>query len=88
MTPSRKNLASIRHALTEAIALIDHLESYRGRRIDQGVIDLLTAYQQLSTRSITALLRRRRQDVMMALRLMWDAGQIRREGNYWKLPED
>ena len=79
------DLETIRHALVRAIALVDQLN----QPIDKAIISLLDAQPEgLSGTSIRILIKRRRIDVVAAIRLLADAGRIRRNDlNRWILVE-
>ena len=64
---------------------LDALDRASGR-LDQRILDLLgSADDGLSTDAITRIVRRRRQNVRMTLRLMEQAKQIERVHGRWRL---
>jgi len=87
---STRDLAHIRAALLAAVALIDRLADPRSRSIDQQVLDLLHELPDgLTTKAITALVRRRRVDTIAAIRLLAAANQIKRnERGRWVLVQE
>ncbi len=83
------DLARVRTALVAAVALVDRLADRKVQPIDQQVLDLLGELPDgLTTRSICLLVRRRRQDVVAAIRMLARSGQITRERGRWHCTED
>lgn len=89
MTPTR-DLARIRTALVAAVALVDRLADRRSQPLDQMVLDLLAELPDgLTSKAILTLARRRRSDVVAAIRLLAHANQIRRnDRGRWVLVEE
>jgi hypothetical protein len=81
------NLARLRYHAEQLLVGLDQLDRAEGR-LDQRILDLLaSADDGLSTAAITRIVRRRRQNVRMTLKLMATARQITRKGTRWVLEQ-
>jgi hypothetical protein len=78
-------LAQLRFHAEQVLVGLDALDRAEGR-LDQRIVDVLgSADDGLTTDGITRIVRRRRQNVRMTLRLMEQAKQIERVGTRWRL---
>jgi hypothetical protein len=75
MRPHAPTLRDVAALLREALLAIEQLQA---RPLDERVLDLLT-FGPASTVTVARLLRRRQGDVRVVLKLLADAGRVRRE---------